>query len=131
MQYAEAFRALGYDIRAPRTDWSAERPNGICLSLWSQELKFAAGVCSYDTERDAGPIENWNQKPGFSRRNRHLARAFTEFGGAVDVVLVSGTTGDRYEDAAPWKPEERRGARWFVTAFDGETGHFQAETRTV
>lgn len=130
MLFTEAFRALGYEVAAPRSDWSAERENGVCLSLWAREIKFAKTGCSFHTEQDAQPIVTWSYKPGFTRRLRHLSRAVTEFDGEIDVVLVSGTPGGGYEDAYPWRPEERKAA-WFVTTFDPGTGHFFAQTRPV
>jgi hypothetical protein len=129
MNFSSAFDALGYDLKAPRTDWSAERDNGVCLSLWAKEIKFKDGGCSFDTKRDAMPIESWNHKPGFRRRLEHLRKAHETLGGRIDVVIVSGTPGASYEDAHPWKPEQRKGMAWYVTDFDYDTGHFSAETR--
>lgn len=128
MNFTQAFAALGYHLAAPRTDWSAEREGGICLSLWQKEVKWGRGEASFNTRRDADPIENWNRKPGFKKRLRHIQRAMDEFDGRIDVVLVAGTPGGPYEDAHPWKPEAR-GGEWFVEAFEPDTGHFTALLR--
>lgn len=130
MNFSEAFRALGYELAAPRIDWSAERAGGVCLSLWSKEINFSPAGCSFDTRRDAMPIEQWNTKAGFKRRLRHLEKAVAELDGRVDVVLVSGTPGGSYEDAHPWKPEIRN-AEWVIVDLDPETGHFRVETRST
>ncbi len=128
MKFTEAFRALGYEVAAPRTDWSAAKDSGVCLSIWSRETRFSPAGCAFDTRVDAQPIAIWNHKPGHTRRLKHLARAVSEFSGAVDVVLVSGVPGAGYEDAHPWVPEKRKAA-WIVTFFDPDTGHFAVETR--
>jgi hypothetical protein len=128
MNFTNAFAVLGYDLTSPRTDWSAERDDGVCFSLWSREIKWGKGEGSFDTRRDAMPIETWNTKPGFKKRVRHMQRAVDEFGGRIDVILVSGEPGMGYEDAHPWKPEVRKGA-WFVEWFEPETGHFTARMR--
>lgn len=128
MNFSSAFASLGYVLKAPRTDWSAENDTGVCLSLWAKEITFHGVSCSFDTREKTNPIETWNCKPGFRRRQAHLRRA-VETGGRIDVVIVSGTPGGSYEDAHPWKPEQRKSMAWFVTAFDPETGHFSAETK--
>lgn len=128
MNFSSAFKALGYDLKAPRTDWSADSATGVCLSLWAKEIKYEQGGCSFDTQRDAQPIETWNSKPGFRKRVAHIQKAQEAMNGRIDVVIVSGMPGVGYEDAHPWRPEERKGTAWFVTSFDEATGHFRAET---
>lgn len=130
MNFTEAFRRLGYVLRAPRTDWSAENDQGVCLSLWAREIHYSKQLCTFDTRDDAQPIETWNRKAGFKRRHGHIARAVSELSGLIDVVIVSGEPGGSYGDAHPWKPEERK-AGWKITSFDPETGHFAAETYPV
>jgi hypothetical protein len=128
MNFSSAFESLGYTLRAPRTDWSADSQAGVCLSLWAKEITYGASGCSFDTLEKANPIETWNSKPGFRRRQEHLAKAIAN-GGRIDVVIVTGTPGGSYEDAHPWLPEQRKGMAWFLTSFDPATGHFRAETR--
>lgn len=130
MRYAEAFSALGYDLRSPRTDWSAAHEASVCISLWANEIRYADGRSSFDTRRDAQPIENWNRKPGFKRRNEHLRLAIDRLAGRIDVVVVSGVPGGAFGHANPWIVAER-GAEWRVMHFDARTGHFVAEVRTV
>lgn len=130
MNFSGAFAALGYELKSPRIDWSAENKGGVCLSLWSKEIKWSPGEGAFDTTRDAQPIEQWNRKPGFKKRLQHLQRVMTELEGRVDVVLVSGKPGASYEDAHPWKPEVRK-AEWVVDNFDPETGHFSVRTRPI
>lgn len=130
MNFSGAFRALGYELAAPRIDWSAEHGNGVCLSLWSKEIRYGKDGCSFDSRRDAQPIDTWNTKPGFKRRLGMIERALSEFGGRVDVVIVSGDPGGSFKDAHPWQPEVRK-AEWYVTELDPATGHFACETRPV
>ena len=129
MKFTEAFRGLGYEVAAPRTDWSAGNETGICLSLWAKEIKYSKDGCSFDTRWDAQPIETWNHKPGFKRRLDHMKRAMDEFEGSIDVVIVSGTPGESYGDAFPWKPEERKQASWRILELDRNSGHFSAEAK--
>lgn len=130
MNFTSAFKTLGYDLKAPRTDWSAENETGICLSLWAKEITYGKSSCSFDTLEKANPIETWNHKPGFRRRQEHLRKAVAA-GGRIDVVVVTGTPGGSYEDADPWLLDQRKSLAWFITDFDPVTGHFRAETRPV
>lgn len=96
MQFVEAFEHLGYRVIAPRQDWSAEKDGGVCISLWKKEMGTRGGLPWMNTQVHADPIENWGHKPGNVKRNRHLGRALEEFGGRVDVVIVSGIPGKSY-----------------------------------
>lgn len=126
MQFVEAFEHLGYSVGAPRQDWSADNANGICISLWRKEIGTRDGVLWMSTKVHAGPIENWRNKPGNVKRIQHLLRAQREFGGRVDVVIVSGEPGKSYGTAQPWVAENGRAdTHWQITEFDPETGHFQ------
>ena len=130
MQYAEAFQALGYSLKAPRQDWSAEKPGGVCISLWRKEMGTREGMLWMNTRTHADPLDDWQAKVGNRRRIIHLRRALDEFGGKVDVVIVSGTPGVSYESARPWIAEGGRAATyWQITEFDEATGHFEVELR--
>jgi hypothetical protein len=128
MQFGEAFRELGYKLGAPRQDWSAENGSGVCLSLWQKEIHPTNRGLWIDTTVHCGPLEIWRSKPGNRKRIDHIYRAVSSLDGFVDVVLVNGTPGEGYDDAHPWKPEQRKGHRWRVVHFDPQTGHFRAET---
>ncbi len=128
MNFTEAFSALGYDLKVPRSDWSAEKPSGVCISIWATEMRFSGGVSSFDTRTDARPIEGWGHKRGNKLRKKHLGRAVAEMAGRVDVVISHGVPGAGLRDAAPWLPG-KRGASWLVTYFDPLTGHYAAEAR--
>ena len=125
MRFTEAFNALGYAVASPRQDWSADKPSGICITLWRKELGFKNGYSWVDTEVHAQDNVIWRDKPGNRKRLRHLQRALLEFDGFVDVVIVHGNPGEGFGDADPWLPEVR-GGRWRVEALDGTTGHFKA-----
>ncbi len=132
MQFVEAFEALGYAVQAPRQDWSAEKPAGICISLWRKEMGTRDGLLWMNTRVHADPIEHWGNKPGNQKRIEHLRRALDDPGGKVDVVIVSGTPGVSYGTAQPWKAEgSRAGTYWQVTEFDQTTGHFEVQLRKV
>ena len=127
MQFAEAFKKLGYDLRAVRTDWSAANAYGVCLSLWAQEADWQQLVM--DTREHAGQLEGWRSKSGNTRRIEHAKLATEKFDGWVDVVKLSGVPGESYGTASPWKPSERRGKRWRITYLDEATGHLRIEAQ--
>jgi hypothetical protein len=126
MQFVEAFERLGYSVEAPRQDWSAEKQNGVCISLWKKEMGNRDGLMWMNTHVHADSIDNWGHKPGNAKRIRHLRRARDEFEGRVDVVIVSGKPGISYGSAQPWLNEGgRAGSYREVTDFDESTGHFE------
>ncbi len=130
MEYSEAFKKLGYDLGNPRQDWSASNDTGVCLAIWRDELiKTSAGLPMLDTRKVAAPIEIWGRKPGNKLRIKHLAEARDRFAGVVDVLIVAGAVGISYDDADPWIPAQRKGARWHLTYFDETTGHYAVEVR--
>ena len=127
MQFVEAFNSLGYQVPAWRTDWSAEKSDGVCLSLWTKETDWKNLVM--DTRVHADPIESWGQKPGNRKRIQHARRALDEFDGWVDVVKIDGTPGESYGSASPWIPAERQGRVWRLVFLDDDTGHLRLEAQ--
>src|SRR5438067_13179148 len=126
MQFLEAFEALGYAVQVPRQDWSAEKADGICISLWRKETGTRDGLLWMNTRVHADPIDRWGNKPGNQKRIQHLRRAIDDFAGKADVVIVSGTPGVSYGTAQPWKSKgSRAGTHWQVTNFDELTGRFE------
>ena len=127
MKFTEAFSKLGYHVDVPRQDWSAEKSDGVCISLWQVEMGLDEQKRPWiDTRVHANENALWRTKPGNRKRIRHLQRAIDELGGVVDVVIVHGKPGAGVTDAAPWIPAERKGTRWGISDFDPETGHFTA-----
>lgn len=125
MIYKDAFRKLGYKLGSPRQDWSAEKADGVCISLWAKEMHTQDGSLSVDTREDGGPLNDWQTKTGNLKRIQHLERALKEFDGIVDVVIVQGVPGESYQSASPWIAEgARANTVWKVTDLDPETGHF-------
>lgn len=125
MRYGEAFSKLGYKLGAPRQDWSAERDDGICISLWRTEIDWK--LLSMDSKINGGPLEEWSKLPGNKTRIRHAHRAINEFDGVVDVVIVDGVPGNGVTNATPWVPSDRKGLRWKITSLDPLTGHIRLE----
>lgn len=126
MKFAEAFKALGYRLAIPRTDWSAENERGVCISLWRSEIQWKPGMPWIDTRLHAGPIERWNPA-GNNKRIKHLTRAVHDLDGWVDVVVVDGEPGHGITDAEAWT----RVPRWRVENFDPDTGHFTTRTTPI
>lgn len=126
MQFVEAFERLGYKLDGPRQDWSAEKTDGVCISLWKREMGTRDGLLWMDTRVHADSPENWQDKPGNRKRIRHLRRAIDDFAGRVDVVIVSGVPGESYGTAQPWLPEGGRARSfWAITYLEEATGHFE------
>jgi hypothetical protein len=127
MKFVEAFNSLGYDVPAWRTDWSAEKADGICLSLWTRETDWNSLVM--DTRTHAGDIHKWGAKPGNKKRIGHARRALDEFDGWVDIVKIEGVPGESYGSASPWRPDERHGKQWRITFLDDSTGDLRLEAQ--
>lgn len=130
MKFTEAFAALGYELLDFRQDWTAEKNDGVCISLWRREMGTRDGLLWMDTRNHADPIGQWQEKAGNRRRIVHLRRVLDQFEGRVDVVIVSGTPGVSYGTAQPWIAEgARAGTWWQVTELDDTTGHFEVVLR--
>ena len=132
MKFVAAFERLGYVVEAQRQDWSAANEKGVCISLWKKEMGSQDGLLWMNTQVHAGPIQNWGHKSGNAKRITHLQRAVDEWGGQVDVVIVSGEPGESYGTAQPWLREgARAGTCWQITEFDAATGHFEARLQPL
>ncbi len=127
MKYVEAFNALGYQVDAPRADWSAEKADGICITIWNKEKNVSDGLPYLDLWELHPEGGDFTKKPGHKKRTKHLQRAKSEFDGRVDVIFVSGDPlKGSYENASPWFPQERK-KHWHISKFCPETGFFRAE----
>ena len=125
MQYVEAFKSLGYDVPNPRQDWSAEKCDGICITLWKVEVQWIPPPPRIDLWDLATPgTTDWENLSGHKKRTNHLERAVSEFDRWVDVIIVSGVPGHGYGAAEPWLPEKRANHRWRIREFDKATGFF-------
>jgi hypothetical protein len=130
MKYVEAFNSLGYDVPNPRQDWSAEKANGVCITLWRSEVAWTPPPPALNLWERATPGANdWESLPGHRKRTRHIARAVSEFGGWVDVIVVNGTPGEGYGSADPWLPWERAQHAWQIQKFDEATGFFSVAAK--
>src|SRR3546814_8272630 len=90
MQYGEAFTKRGYALTAPRQDWSAERDDGVCITLWRTEIDWK--TLTMDSRVRGGPLGDWSGLPGNAKRIRHATRALDGFGGMVDAIIVEDRT---------------------------------------
>jgi len=126
MQYVEAFNSFGYDVPNPRRDWSAEKADGTCITVWKAEIDRTAPP-HIDFWRMAEPEPTEGETlSGHKKRTVHLARAVSEFDRWVDVIIVAGTPGEGYGRADPWLPHQRANHRWRISNFDEATGWFSA-----
>ena len=126
MRFVEAFNSLGYQVEAPRSDWSAAKDDGVCITIWQKERFIADGMPYFDLW-ELHPLGGvWQSKPGHSKRTRHLSFSVDELNGDVDVIFVSGEPGESYETAHPWIKQDR-GFGWKIVRFDPVSGFFRAE----
>lgn len=130
MRYGEAFNKLGYTLTVPRQQWSADKADGVCLTLWEVELDPEFKRQRIDTRKNCGRHETWVTAHGNRLRIQHLSRAMDEFEGWVDVVLVRGTPGQGADEANPWIKKDRKSA-WRVVQFEPDTGHFICELKKL
>lgn len=124
MKFTAAFQALGYKLPNAQGFWSAERADGVCITLWQRELATDDQKRPTMRAENFGPVEGWMHRPANKHRKKHIQRALDEFGGYVDVVILLGPPGERYGDAFPW--DASRPGRWRVTKLY-DTGQFDAE----
>ncbi len=126
MNYTETFSFLGYSLESIRADWSAEKSDGVCITIRNAQIvpkSYPPRIDLWQLHPDGGEFVN---KPGYIKRTRHLSRAVSDFGGKVDVILVDGDLEEPYKDAHPWDCEKRK-ASWMISKFDPESGYFCAE----
>jgi hypothetical protein len=127
MKYVEAFNSLGYKVPRPRLDWSAEKADGICITLWKVQVDWSPPPPRFDLWKHGTPgMMDWEKLPGHGLQRQHIRRAMGEFGGKVDVVVVHGTPGQGFGDAEPWDASKRRGHTWRVTRIDEASGYYAA-----
>jgi hypothetical protein len=125
MNYADAFKTLGYKLQNHQTDWSAEKTDGVCISMWRERLTRKSPL-HFDTDEAWPDGEPATNKIGFNKRTRHIETACEKFDGFVDVVLRDGAYGEQHGDSEPWN-WKHRGGRWKITRFDPSSGKFRAE----
>jgi len=75
MKFTEAFEALGYELADFRQDWTAEKSDGVCISLWKKEMGTRHGLLWMNTRVHADPIDQWRDKAGNRRRIASSPRA--------------------------------------------------------
>lgn len=122
MGYVEAFRKLGYEIRLPRSDVSAERADGVAIAIIRQELD--PRTMSFDSRLVVGWEEQRMPLQGNSRRIQHLRHSVDQLDGRVEVVLVDKKQGGKLDGAEPWT---RADSFWKITYFEPKTGHHRIE----
>ncbi len=130
MGFVESFNALGYSLPNNQGWWSAEREDGVCITLWQEELTAGPdGLPVMLAERFGPPEEGWVKNPANGRRMKHLKRALEEFDGYVDAVIIQGrpSGAGSVKEGDPWT---RPGSKWQVTRIL-EDGRFEARLRKL
>ena len=130
MGYEEAFTALGYSLSNVRQNWSAEKPDGVCVTIWKMHVKNNdRKLPSYDGFKIWPHLANERDPAhGNTKLIEHLSSAVDKFGGRVDAIYLAGNPDDGrgHLDADPWYAE-KRGGFWRVTKFDRHTGLYRAD----
>ena len=125
--FTEAFRAAGYELSSPRSQWSAIRADGkaVVVTVWTDEIIKSKEPWEVDL-RGHPRLSIWKDKPGNAIRKRHVRYALDHCGGSFDIILckaVDPTKNTRtVEWARPWK--ERRGVI-LPDEFDETTGEYR------
>ena len=125
MGFEEAFKALGYSLSNVRLDWSAEKADGVCVTMWQPKLgRLSNGRTYYDGWEIWPELANTrNPAHGNTKLIAHLTSAVEKFNGRVDAIHLSGTPETGYGNATPWI---RDGYRQ-ITKFNPDTGLYRAD----
>ena len=131
-----AYREQGYNDlwSSPRSpDWTAVKKDGVCISLWLEELGCTLDEVKAGTRlntRISSNLKDLNprQKILNLKRIKHMKMALEQYGGLVDVVLLEGIVGGGVTNAIPDK-----GRKWKILKLEeeedaeGVRGHFIVE----
>lgn len=117
----EAYSRLGYELQRQgqmRPFWSAEKADGICISLWKSELgdKNHLDTTKQSDISKCDPVFNL-------ARVKHLKIAQTKFNGKLDVIILHGVPGN----SKP-VPDLRK---WTLKSLNEVTGDFEVFTEAV
>jgi len=135
----EAFNRLGYDYRATRGVWSAERDGGVLMTIWQQEIRcepIETGAFLYVDMNELHPIGSPHRdrlsidaKP--RSRSLRLKRALEDPQLTVDVVILLGRVGNSDGNVVIWRPEQQNGATWRPVWINDDNNFFRMETSTI
>ena len=113
----KAYEQLGYKLGRKsliEPHWSAEKADGVCLSLWSFELD-GHNKLDTKTQNDLSSCDAELNKV----RIAHIKTAQEKFGGMVDVILLRGAPGNSNP-----VPDTRK---WRIQYLDAISGDFGVE----
>lgn len=130
----QAFNELGYDHKATRGVWTAERDQRVLVTLWHQQIRWwpnsSGGTLYLDMEELHPKGDPWRETlPNDSRhmkRARHLERVRS--GAAeLDIVILFGPVGNDEGRAIAWHAQEHENRIWQVERVCLENGFFRVE----
>jgi hypothetical protein len=128
MKFGEAYKSIGYTLDNVQTDWSAlEEGRGVAISIWWAEVRMESGrpvFSTKDLKRDDTPATD--ARLGSRKRIKHLQKAWNEFGGWVDAIILTGVPSEGYGSAEPWDPA-KCGGQWRIRRPEEDSGHFLVE----
>jgi hypothetical protein len=110
--FSDAFRAAGYELSSPRSQWSAIREDGkaVALTVWTDEIDKTTDPWQIEL-RGHPKLSVWQGKPGNAIRRKHVRHGLDHCGGQFDLILCKAVDPAKdtrsVEWARPWP--ERRG----------------------
>jgi hypothetical protein len=125
--FTGAFEAAGYVLAAPRTQWSAIKPDAsaVALTVWSDEITKTREPWVVDVF-DHPRLAEWIGRAGNATRSAHIKFGLENCGGRFDLILCRAVDPNvsvrRVDWARPW--HERVGVI-LPHEFRPETGEYR------
>ena len=134
----EAFNALGYEYKATRGVWTAEKSDSVLVTLWQRTIRWGndeRGSYLYvDLEELledgcwARTIAALPENPRHQTRANHLRKALFE-GARLDVVILLGPVDNASGRSLAWVDGKNENLTWRVVHVAEDTGHYRVEAR--
>ena len=127
--FTDAFKAAGYELSSPRTQWSAIRSDGsaVVLTVWSDEIDKSTDPWQIDL-RNHPRLDVWKSKPGNAIRKKHVRHALDHCGGQVDLILCKAVDPKANTRTVEWaRPWTERVGIIKSDEFDQSTGEFRMQ----
>ncbi len=125
--FTDAFRAAGYDLSSPRSQWSAIRPDGkaVAVTVWADEIDKSKDPWEVDL-RGHPKLSIWQDKPGNAMRRRHVLHALENCGGKFDLILCKAVDPSKNTRTVEWsRPWKERFGVILPEEFNQKTGEYR------
>ena len=132
----EALNALGYDYKARRGVWTAERPGAVLITIWQRTVRWGRdNVGSFLYVDLCELLEDGFSRiaelPSISRhqtRAAHLRKSWLE-GAKLDIVMMLGPIDNSSGKSTVWIDAENDGFSWRVSHVADDSGNYRLEAR--